>query len=104
MKHIVVIFLLALAAIPAAANAFPGETDASYYGRQAASCIHAAPRESFWDFLSATRRQIKDDCCAESVDAMRAAHASRLAPGESCPPGMHEKSLDCPTSKHWCVK
>ena len=96
-------FLISLLLITTAANAFPyEETAASYYGRQMKSCEIYEPRTSVWDYFAATRVHHFDECCVDSVKAMQAANAKRIAADKNCPQGALKKSLSCATSKHWC--
>ena len=101
MKTGLLLALFVLLSPPALAGM--RESDASYYARQMKSCIHPAPRENIWDFFAAFRERVTDECCADSVQDMAGDNARRLAPGDACPQGSRERSLPCPTSKHWCV-
>ena len=82
------------------AYAAPSE---SYYQQQFKSCVHYKRERTGWrDLLEATRPVVTDQCCWDSVEAMKSVNARRVK-DDACPNATVRTQLNCPTSKSWCA-
>lgn len=113
MKYIFILMAILFLTTPAHTGALE-ESAESYYARHMKSCQHKE-RTKPWHIIAALAPTITDECCARSVEAARErggtfidldnlarAAGQPTAKDEACPQGKTKRSLNCPTSKHWC--
>ena len=104
MRTLILLLLIFSLPAPYAFADIFNETDESYYARQHKSCEYKKKRTTVYDLFAAFRPVYVDECCAQSVEAMREDGARWIHPDKSCPDGMLKQSLTCETSKDWCVR
>jgi hypothetical protein len=99
MKYVFLFLSLIVFAASARAVEFH-ETDESYYARLEKTCEHTV-RETWRDYLLYAPNPRIDQCCMESIDAIRI-NGFREAENGQCLGGQQLDMLKCVTTKKWC--